>query len=208
MTPPLITQLTAVTISAAVLAACGGPGAPLGPPSPKDILAKPLHSNLKDAHFVVTGKFTQQGVSVDLAGDGQLVYTAPGAGRFKFETTVAGQKVSYEDISINGKDYTFSDPGTGKWTAQTTTSGLGPQSFSGVSDFKYVGEENLAKGKAWHATAKDKDGNAFEGWIRESDGYPLKYLIAQQTNALTLIFDRFNAGATISPPPASQVVQG
>ena len=84
MTPPRITQLMAVTISAAVLAGCGGPGAPLGPPSPKDILAKPLHSNLKDAHFVVTGKFTQQGVSVDLAGDGQLVYTPPGAGRFKF----------------------------------------------------------------------------------------------------------------------------
>ena len=145
---------------------------------------------------------------MDLAGDGELVYKAPGAGRFKFQTTVAGQKVSYEDISINGKDYTFSDPGTGKWIERATTSGLGPASFSGVSDFNYVGEENLAKGKAWHAKAKDKDGNAFEGWIRESDGYPLKYLIAQQANALTLTFDRFNAGVTISPPPASQVVQG
>ena len=93
MTAPVIAQLTALTISAAVLAACGGPGAPLGPPSPKDILAKPLHANLKDAHFIVTGKFAEQGVSVDLAGDGELVYKAPGAGRFKFQTTVAGQKV-------------------------------------------------------------------------------------------------------------------
>jgi len=208
VTPTTIGQLTAVSIGAAMLAACGGPGAPLGPPSPKDILAKPLHANLKDAHFLVTGKFAEQGVSVDLAGDGELVYKAPGAGRFKFQTMVAGQKISYEDISIGGKDYTFSDPGTGKWTSRATTSGLGPGSFSGVSDFKYVGEENLAKGKAWHATAKDKDGNGFEGWIRESDGYPLKYLIAQQSNALTLTFDRFNAGVTISPPPAAQVVQG
>ena len=208
MTLPEITRLAAVIISAAVLAACGGPGTPLGPPSAKDILAKPLHASLKDAHFIVTGKFTEQGVSVDLAGDGDLVYKAPGAGRFTFQTTVAGRKISYEDISINGKDYTFSDPGTGKWTSRTTTSGLGPASFSGASDFKYVGEENLARGKAWHATAKDKDGNAFEGWIRESDGYPLKILVAQQSNALTLTFDKFNVGVTISPPPASQVVQG
>src|SRR5207237_9400852 len=120
-----------------MLAACGGPGAPLGPPSPKDILAKPLHANLKDAHFLVTGKFAQQGVSVDLAGDGELVYRAPGAGRFKFQTTVAGQKVSYEEISINGKDYTFSEPGSGKWTAGAPTSGLGPRRVSGVWDSEY-----------------------------------------------------------------------
>ena len=108
MTLPEIMRLAAVIISAAVLAACGGPGTPLGPPSAKDILAKPLHASLKDAHFIVTGKFTEQGVSVDLAGDGDLVYKAPGAGRFTFQTTVAGRKISYEDISINGKDYTFS----------------------------------------------------------------------------------------------------
>ena len=44
--------------------------------------------------------------------------------------------------------------------------------------------------------------------FKASDGYPLKYLIAQQSNALTLTFDKFNVGVTISPPPASQVVQG
>src|SRR5207248_9688858 len=168
----------------------------------KDILAKPLHANLKDAHFIVTGKFAEQGVSVDLAGDGELVYKAPGAGRFKFQTTVAGQKVSYEDISINGKDYTFSEPGTGKWTARTTTSGLGPASFSGVSDFKYVGEENLAKGKAWHATAKDKDGNAFDAYIRESDGYRSEERRVGQENGLPLTCDRLNARVTISTPAA------
>src|SRR5207302_7464391 len=134
--------------------------------------------------------------SVDLAGDGDLVYKAPGAGRFTFQTTVAGRKISYEDISINGKDYTFSDPGTGKWTSRTTTSGLGPASFSGASDFKYVGEENLARGKAWHATAKDKDGNAFEAYIRESDGYPIKYIGTPPSSERTQTLDKVNAGVT------------
>jgi hypothetical protein len=198
-------------VSVGLLAGCGGPGSPLGPPAPKDILSKPLHANLNDAHFLVSGKFVSpspSGVSVDVHGDGALVYKKPGAGRFKFETTVAGQKVSYQDISVNGTDYTFVVPGNGKWTAKKTSTGLGRDSFTGASDFSYVGEQNLPQGKAWHAKAKDTDGNQFDGWIRESDGYPIKYEITQQGNALVLSFDKYNTGETIAAPPASQVVQG
>jgi hypothetical protein len=200
-------QFATAMVAAGLLAACG-PGNPLGPPSPQDILAKPVHaSSLKDAHFLVSGKFTDNGKTVGLAGDGTLVYT-PGAGRFKFQTTVAGQQVSFEDISVNGTDYTMTIPGSGKWVARATTAGLGPKSFTGASGFKYAGEESLPNGKAWHASAKDQDGNPFDGWIRESDGYPLKYVIAQQGNTLTLTFDKYNTGAKIAPPPASQVVKG
>ncbi len=206
-----VIRIAAAIVSVGLLAACGGPGSPLGPPTAKDILSKPLHANLTDAHFLVSGKFvsTSPGeVSVDVHGDGALVYKKPGAGRFKFETMVAGQKVSYEDISVNGVDYTFVVPGNGKWTAKATTSGLGRDSFTGASDFQYVGEENLPNGKTWHAKAKDKDGNQFDGWIRESDGFPLKYEVTQQGNALILSFDKFNTGESITAPPASQVVQG
>ena len=203
-------RIAVATAAVSLLAACGGPGGPLGPPSATDILSKPLHANLTDAHFLVSGKFVSTspgGVAVDVHGDGALVYKSPGAGRFKFETTVAGQKVSFQDISINGSDYTFVVPGNGKWM-KTASSGLGPDSFTGASDFKYVGEENLSTGKTWHAKAKDKDGNQFDGWIRESDGYPIKYEITQQGNALTLSFDKYNTGESITAPPASQVVQG
>ena len=196
----------AIALSA-VLVACG-PGTPAGPPSPKDILAKPNHAGLKDAHFLVTGKFTNQGATVNVNGDGNLVYTSPGAGRFKFQTAVAGQQITFEDISINGNEYTFSTPGNGKWSSHPSTSPLGPTSFVGASDWKYVGEEHLSQGKSWHASAKDKDGNPFDGWIRESDGYPVKYTLTQQGNALTLTFDKYNSGVTISPPPSSEVVQG
>ena len=204
-------RIAVTMVAVGLLAACGGPGAPLGPPSAKDILSKPLHTNLNDAHFVVSGKFvssTPGGVAVDVHGDGALVYKNAGAGRFKFETTVAGQKVSYQDISVGGVDYTFIAPGNGKWTAKKTSSGLGPDSFTGAKDFTYVGEDSLANGKAWHAKAKDTEGNQFDGWIRESDGYPLKYTITQQGNALTLSFDKYNTGESIAAPPASQVVQG
>src|SRR6202521_829095 len=147
------TVLRFVTAIAAgvLLAGCGGPGSPLGPLSPQNILAKPVHtSSLKDAPFLVSGK----------------------------------------------------------WVPRASTSGLGPNSFAGASNFKYVGEETLPQGKAWHASAKDKDGNPFDAWIRESDGYPLKYVITQQGNTLTLTFDKYNTGQAIAPPPASQVVKG
>ncbi len=197
-------RLAAAMAGAGLLAACGGAGTPLGPPSPQDILAKPVRaSSLKDAHFFVTGKFTDRGVTVVLAGDGALVYKST-AGRFKFQTTVAGQQVSFEDISVNGTDYSLTIPGKGKWVARSNAAALGPNSFIGAPDFKYIGEDRLPGGVGWHASAKDKDGNTFDGWIRESDGYPLEYVITQQGNALTLTFDKYNTGESITPPPASQ----
>jgi hypothetical protein len=204
-----VSRFAAAVVAACLLAACGGLGTPSGPPSAQDVLSKPIHAgNLKDAHFLVTGKFATNGATVDVTGDGALLYKSPTAGRFKFQTTVAGQQVSFEDISINGTDYTLTIPGNGKWVAKASTSGLGPSSFTGTSAFKYVGEESLAGGKAWHASANDKDGSPFDAWIRESDGYPLKYVITQQGNSLILTFDKYNTGVTIAAPPASQVVKG
>lgn len=193
---------------AAITAACGSIGAPAKPPSAQEVLAKPMHSGLKDAHFLVSGKIASQGITVDITGDGQLVYGSSAAGRFKFQTSMAGQQVSFEQISTKGTDYTLTTPGNGKWTAKASSNGIGPDSFVGASGFRYVGEETLPQGKAWHARAQDKDGNPFDGWVRESDGYPVKYTLTQQSNSLVLTFDRYNTGSAISAPPASQVVQG
>jgi outer membrane lipoprotein-sorting protein len=199
----MVRRLVAAAMSVALLAGCGAPL--LGPPSPKDILARPGHANLKDAHFTVSGRFNDQGISLDVSGDGAVVYTTPGAARFKLETTVAGRKITFENIAVNGKDYTRTTPGTGKWTAVSSASALGPNSFSGASDYKFLGEETLPAGKAWHVSARDKDGNPFDAWVRESDGYPLKYRITQLRNALTFTFDRYNSGLAIRPPPAAEV---
>lgn len=200
--------LVAFGWSAALQAGCGGPGSVLGPPSPKDILAKPAHTDLKDAHFVVSGTFTDSPKPVDVSGDGAVVYKPPGSGRLKVQTAVAGRKVSFENISVNGKDYSKTTPGNGKWTATSPASGPGPASFLGTSDFKFLGEEILSLGKAWHVSAKNKDGNPFEAWVRQSDGYPLRYRITEQGIALMLSFDTYNTGLTVAPPPASDVVQG
>ena len=188
-------------------AGCGIP-TPGPPPSAKEVLAKPQQSNLKDAHFIVSGKVTDNGVTLQLVGDGALVYKPKPEGRFKFQTTVGGQTVTIEEISVGGTNYGRT-PSSPKWVATTSSSGIDPTAFSGATNQKYIGEENLPQGKAWHASAKDKDGNAFDAYIRESDGYPIKYVETQTGGQnITLSFDRYNAGETVTAPPPDQIQAG
>ena len=193
---------------AALLTACGYPTTVT--PTAKEILAKPQQSNLKDAHFVVTGKLTNNGTTVNVTGDGAIDYKPRAGGRFKFITTVGGQQVSFEQISVGGTDYGIQTPGATKWVSKADpTGGIGPTVFAGASAQKYIGEENLSQGKAWHASAKDSSGNPFDAYIRESDGYPIKYVETQSGgDSITLTFDKYNTGTTITPPPAAQVTPG
>ncbi len=192
---------------ASLTAACGVP-TPAAPPSAQEVLAKPQQSDLKDAHFSVTGKISDNGTTVELVGDGALVYKPKLEGRFKFTTNVGGQTVTIQEISLDGMNYGLT-PASPKWAATKSTSGIDPSAFAGASDQKYVGEENLPQGKAWHATAKDKDGNAFDAYIRESNGYPIKYVETQSGGQnITLTFDTYNTGETITAPPADQIQQG
>jgi hypothetical protein len=178
----------------------------LGPtPTAKDVLAKPQHSNLEDAHFMVTGKISDNGVTLKLVGDGTLVYKPKPEGHFKFQTTVGGQTVTIEEISLDGTNYGHT-PSSPKWVATKSSSGFDPNAFAGASDQKYIGEESLPQGKAWHASAKDKDGNAFDAYVRESDGYPIKYVETQAAGQnITLTFDRYNAGDTVTAPAPDQI---
>jgi hypothetical protein len=202
------THRALLILAAAVFTAGCGVPTPAPPPSAKEVLAKPQQSNLKDGHFAVTGKITNNGVTVQLVGDGALVYKPKPAGRFKFQTTVGGQTLTIEEISLDGTNYGLT-PASNKWVAIKSGSGIDPNAFAGTTDQKYVGEETLPQGKAWHASAKDKDGNAFDAYIRESDGYPIKYVETQTGGQnITLSFDKYNSGETITPPPADQIQPG
>jgi hypothetical protein len=197
-----------LVVAVAVLTTGCGVPTPAAPPSAKEVLAKPQQSNLTDAHFAVTGKITNNGVTVQLVGDGALVYKPKPAGRFKFTTTVGGQTLTIEEISLDGTNYGLT-PASPKWVSSKSASGIDPNAFSGATDQKYVGEVILPQGKAWHASAKDKDGNAFDAFIRESDGYPIKYVESQTGGQnITLTFDHYNTGETIKAPPADQIQAG
>lgn len=200
-------RLVAALLTGIMIGACGIP-TPAAAPSGKEVLAKPQRSNLKDAHFTVTGRIVENGVTVDLTGDGALVYKPKPQGRFRFQTTIGGQTITIEEISLDGTNYGLS-PGATKWVATKSANGIDPSAFAGASEQKYIGEVTLPQGKAWHASAKDADGNPFEAYVRESDDYPIKYVETQSGGQnITLAFDRYNTGLTITPPPPSDIETG
>src|SRR2546428_5964112 len=203
----LARRFIVLAASAGLLAASCGIPTPAAPRTAKEVLAKPQQSNLKDAHFKVTGKITDNGVTVQLVGDGALVYKPKPQGHFKFQATVGGQTLTIEEISLDGTNYGLT-PSSPKWVASKSTSGFDPTAFSGASDQKHVGEENLPQGKAWHATAKDKEGKAFDAYIRASDGYPIKYVETQSGGLnTTRTSRRFNIAVIDIHLPPNQMLR-
>jgi hypothetical protein len=171
-------------------------------PTASEILNKPDQANVKDAHFTLVAHIVSAGVAFDATGDGAIVVKPAQASKFTMTTTIAGQSLKFEEIIIGGQEYDLA-PDNPRWTVKASTS-ANPSSFKGT-DAVYLGEDTLKQGKAWHVKAKDANGSPFEAWVRESDGYPLKYASTTQGSTFTATFDLFNTGQTIAAPPASDV---
>lgn len=194
-----------LAVTALMLAACGpmqSQAAKL--PTASEILNKPDQASVKDAHFTLIAHIVSAGVAFDATGDGVIVIKPAQGSKFTMMTTIAGQSLKFEEIIIGGKEYDLA-PDNPRWTVKASTSS-NPSSFKGT-DAVYLGEDTLAQGKAWHVRAKDASGSPFEAWVRESDGYPLKYATTTQGSSFTATFDQFNTGQTVTAPPSSDVQQ-
>lgn len=196
-----------VLVIVLMLAGCGTSNAAVQsakPPTADEILAKPEQANVKDAHFTLTAHVTSANVSFDATGEGVIVIKPQQGSKFTMETTISGQSLKFEEIIIAGKEYDLS-PDNPKWTEKPSTTS-NPASFKG-KNATLLGEETLKTGKAWHVKAIDQNGDPYEAWVRESDGYPLKYASTSQGTTFTALFDRFNTGETVTAPPASDIQQ-
>jgi len=189
-------KLCAAAIASSVaLAACGGP------PTAKEILGKPANSDLKDAHVTASGHLVNGALSIDMTGDGVVLLKPQAASDLRLQGSLGAIPIAVEALSIDGKDYQRT--GSDKWSVST---GGSAASWSDAKDAKLVAEENLSQGKAWHVSGTGNDGKAFDVWVRESDGYPLKVSESLgATGTITLLFDKFNTGATVTAPSPSDV---
>ena len=196
-------HIPAFALLTVVLAACSSNAGPsAGAPSAAEILKKPEQAAVKDAHFTLTAHLVSSSVALDLTGDGVIVIKPQQASRFTMQTIVQGQTLKFVEIFSGGKEYDLS-PDNPRWTIKSA-SNSNPGSFKG-KNATLVGEEPLTTGKAWHVKAVDANGNPFEAWVREDDGYPLKYAVTLQNGTLTWMFDKYNTGETVTPPPASDI---
>jgi len=196
-------RLSTLALLTAVLAACSSNAEqPARAPSAGEILKKPEQAAVKDAHFTLTAHLVSSSVALDLTGDGVIVIKPQQASRFTMQTIVQGQTLKFVEIFSDGKEYDLS-PDNPRWTINAATSS-NPGSFQG-KNATLVGEETLVTGKAWHVKAVDANGNPFEAWVRENDGYPLKYAVTLHNGTLTWMFDKYNTGETVTPPPTSDI---
>jgi len=195
---PVKPPLWPVLATAVLLTACGNASTP----SAQDILNKPDQANVKDAHFTLVAHLTSGGIAFDATGEGIVVIKPAQASKFTMETTVSGQNLKFEEIIVGGKEYDLS-PDNPRWTIPSSTTS-NPSSFKGRNAV-YLGEDVLKDGKAWHVKATDENGNPFQAWVRETDGYPLKYASTSPGTTFTATFDRFNTGQTVTAPPASDI---
>jgi hypothetical protein len=194
-----------LALLALTLAACQSTAnQPTKPLTAAQILNKPEQANVKDGHFILTAHVVSGSVSFDATGDGVIVVKPQQASKFTMQTIVQGVPLKFQEIIVAGKEYDLT-PDNPRWTVRPANS-ANPGSFKG-KDAKLLGEDTLSTGKAWHISAVDANGNPFEAWVREKDGYPLKYSSNSQGTSFTAIFDRFNTGAQVTAPPASEIQQ-
>jgi hypothetical protein len=192
-------------MAALVIAACGNSAnAPTTPPTAAEILNKPYTATVKDAHFALVAHVVSGSVTFDATGDGILVVKPQQGMKFTMLTTISGQSLKFETIIVGGKEYALA-PDNPRWAVTPSTSSSNPSSLFKGTGAVYLGEETLPQGKGWHVKAKDQNGNPFEAWVRETDGYPLKYASTMQGSTFTATFDRFNTGQTVTAPPASDI---
>ena len=180
-------------------------GRPTPTPSAAEILTKPAQSTMTDMHFTATVRATSGGQSAELTGEGDMVVRPASAFRLKVQGTVSGTSLSEDIITIGGTDYVRQ--GNEKFKSSPSTQASDVNTWQEATDATLVGEEQLPTGDAWHVRATSRQGNLFEGWIRKSDGYLLRYFATSKSGSTTFTYsmDRFNTGVTINAPPPSQV---
>lgn len=192
------------------LSACGSqPAAKASgrssPPSPVSILLKIGTSGLHDAHFTLTEELPNgSGGTVEGTGEGVWVVKPPPAERYSVTLSALG--VTFENIAVG--DFIYYRKSTDQtWTLQRARSPLANLDYA--SNLTLVAEEQTAQGKAWHLSGNDITLSPFEIWIREKDSYPIKYTSNNpKAGSDLIVFDRYNTGESVLPPPASQVGQG
>src|SRR5215470_15748948 len=206
----MLVRLLPVTAGLLLAFACGQASpAPTRPtitatptPTAAEILARPALSAMKDMHFTATVRATSGGQTAELTGEGDMVVKPSSAFRLKVQGIVGGASVSQEIITKGGTDYVRQ--GGQKFKASPSTQASDVNTWQEATDGTLLGEEELPTGKAWHVKATSRQGNAFEAWVRKSDGYLLRYFATSKSGNTTFTYsmDRFNSGVSIDAPPA------
>jgi hypothetical protein len=90
----------------------------------------------------------------------------------------------------------------------TSLAYINPASWLTSSQERFLGESSINGSATWVVEATDAIGREFRIWIREADGYPLRYTtsyvnVKGRTYYINALYLRFNTDVSISPPSLS-----
>lgn len=198
MTPLRYCGLSILTM---IVLGASGCAAPFSPPTAAEILAKPANSNMRDGHFKMSGHISSGTFTTEISGQGVLTLKPHYAMSMQMQGSLGQLAFTAQSIDIDGKSY--SRTGSEKWTQSQAKAQ--PGMTSGTTNAKLIGEENLSVGKTWHVRGTDSSGRPVDIWVRESDGYMVKYSGSTDGASIALEFDQFNTGTTVTAPSPSDI---
>jgi hypothetical protein len=154
---------------------------------------------MQDGHFKVTAVIVNGATHTNGSGDGVLALKGQVGLKLNVQVSAGLLNVGIDLIAVGGKQY--ERIGSGAWTVTTDSSTPGNASHGAPS---YVGESQIGNDKAWHIRST-QSGTTYDEWVRESDGYLLKYAWQSDTASFTMDFDQFNIGAGIAAPSQKEI---
>jgi hypothetical protein len=206
---------------------------PTATPDAKTILAKLQKVEYKDIEFKLTlaGSSSGSSSSAAVSGDGSgVITTSPKRAQVSFNVTSGGQQFALdtiEDIDGNSVYVKFNTaliPGlpTDKWIKSDAGGALSSltkafdtsqiSSFNQISNATLKGNETVDGVAVWHLagteTSNGTTANA-DLYVRQDNYYPYKIIVHASGGAsadATITFTGINTGATVTLPPADQVV--
>ncbi len=194
-----------------LLAACALPQPNI---TAAQVLAKPAASGLRDYHYRSVSTI---GMNVAQVTEGTVTLKPP-ATRYRGlpgpETIVAGGQYYTDQATAMGYTHPRYVSWSGKGGGELVGGPFLPfNSWSGLTQASFLPDEGSLLDAAWHVRARmpsppNGQGSTVEVWIRQRDGYPLRWRSSwsgKGPDQLTTVeFDRFDSGVTIKPPPPDQ----
>jgi hypothetical protein len=154
---------------------------------------------MADGHFNVQAVIVNGATHTNGSGDGVLVLKGKKGLKLNVQVSAGLLNVGVDLIAVGGKEY--ERVGNGPWTV---TDDSATPSDSGHGTPSYIGESQIGSDKAWHIRSKLAE-TIYDEWVRESDGYLLKYSWQSSTGSFTMNFDQFNIGADIVAPSKKEM---
>jgi hypothetical protein len=163
-----------------------------------EVLRMPSQSGAQNARLAIVGHVTVAGITIPLKGEGLMAFGAKPAMTVKVVLRISGEEQLVEEVAVDGISY--SRTGSAPWHQDLDVRINQPDRWRQARAVAMLPSDRLSLGDAWHVVAMSPQGHQFEAWVRQRDGYPLRFALRDPDSLLVIDYRDFNRGAVIIGP--------